>query len=202
MGKQKNRDFDKCGAITKSTQKPCELAAGWGTDHVGFGNCKRHLGNTPNGIKAAQKKMAAAAVVTYGLPREIEPGAALLEEIWRTAGHVDWLEGKVRETEDADLVWGITMDKFGGKDAGVTSEAKPSVWLELYRKERSHLVDVCRIAIAAGIAERQVRLAEQQGKIIAQVIRGTLSDIGVKDTPKVAKAVRKNLMLVSNTRDQ
>ncbi len=36
-----------CGAKTKSSGKPCQRPAGWGTDHVGIGKCKLHGGATP-----------------------------------------------------------------------------------------------------------------------------------------------------------
>ena len=91
--------------------------------------------------------MAKEAVATYGLPRTIDPHRALLEEIYRTAGHVDWLAGKVREHDGEDLVWTVIENKTvtigDGKPVGpveIKSGGKPSVWLELYRKERQHLV--------------------------------------------------------------
>lgn len=36
-----------CGATAKSTGKPCQRPAGWGTEHVGRGRCKLHGGMTP-----------------------------------------------------------------------------------------------------------------------------------------------------------
>lgn len=153
----------------------------------------------PSVLKAIQREMAGEAVETYGLPREVTPEQALLEEIWRTAGHVAWLEIKVQATEEEDLAWG-TVEVTTGEMGHVKEAAKPSVWLTLYHKERQHLVDVCRVAIASGIAERQVKLAEDQGAVIAQVLRGVLADLGLdgaEDDKKVAKVLRKHLMLVS-----
>ncbi|MFI7125976.1 hypothetical protein ACIBQ1_09800 [Nonomuraea sp. NPDC050153] len=108
---------------------------------------------------------------------------ALLEEVHRTAGHVAWLQQKVSETEADDLVWGLVeeVDKGATEFAGIdtTKAARPSVWLELYRAERKHLTDVCKAALAAGIAERQVRLAEQQGALIVGVIQRILDDLAL-----------------------
>jgi hypothetical protein len=50
------------------------------------------------------------------------------------------------------------------------------VWLTLYQAERSHLVNVCKAAIACGLAEREVRLAEQQGQLLAELLRAVFSD--------------------------
>jgi hypothetical protein len=38
----------KCAATTRSGD-PCQLPAGWGTDHVERGRCKLHGGATPSG---------------------------------------------------------------------------------------------------------------------------------------------------------
>jgi len=46
-----------------------------------------------------------------------------------------------------------------------------SVWVKLYQSERAHLVGVCRAAIAAGIAERQVQLAERQGELVGELLK-------------------------------
>lgn len=48
-----------CGATTRSGT-PCELVAGWGTDHFGAGTCKFHLGSTPNHSKRAHRMLAEA----------------------------------------------------------------------------------------------------------------------------------------------
>ena len=53
------------------------------------------------------------------------------------------------------------------------------------------------MAIAAGVAERQVRLAEEQGKQIARVIVGVLQDLGVQGREEVPSLVRKHLVLVT-----
>jgi hypothetical protein len=166
---------DKCGARKRKGDGTCRQAAGWGTDHPGTGPCKLHGGMTPAHVKAARTHFARQAVATYGLPRDIDPAAALLEEVHRTAGHVSWLAAKIAELKESDLTWGVTqeIDKsataFPGTDTKATARA--SVWLELYHRERAHLVRVSKAALDAGISERLVRLAEQQGAMLAEVIR-------------------------------
>ena len=195
-------DSKLCGATRKSGA-PCKRGAGWGTDHPGYGRCKLHLGRTDNHRKAAQREMAEDAVVTFGLPREIDPQAALLEEVHRTAGHVAWLQAKVAEFDADDLVWGVTseVDRAAGEHAGTdtTRKAGANVWLTLYQSERGHLTKVAAAAIAAGVAERQVRIAEQQGQLIAQVLRGVLADLGVAGQPQAGAVVRKHLQLVASS---
>lgn len=127
--------------------------------------------------------MAAEAVATYGLPREVDPHDALLEEVHRTAGHVAWLAAQIQALDPDALIWGKTeeVEKMAGEFPGidVTHAAVPPVWVELYQRERKHLVDVCKAAIAAGVAERQIRLAERQGQEMAGVFRRVLDALGL-----------------------
>lgn len=143
--------------------------------------CASHGGNAGQvraaGQRRQQEAAAERAVATLGLSRTIDPSEALLEEVWRTAGHVDWLAQRVRDLEQDDMTWGTRRVKTGGDDAGTTQEAGPPVWYELYARERAHLVKVCAEAIKAGIEERRVRLAEQQGALLADVIRRILADL-------------------------
>lgn len=152
---------------------------------TGSDKCRMHLGRKAQPVIAAARaaEQARIAVETYGLPRDISPTDALLEEVRYTAGHVAWLREKVREIEDKDLVWGMTEQaeksatEFPGTDT--TYAAKPSMWLELYYRERKHLVDVTKAAISAGIEERRVKLAEAQGQLLNGVIRRILARLSL-----------------------
>jgi hypothetical protein len=172
-----------CGARLRKRDGTCTRPAGWGTGHPGAGRCKLHGGCAPSGRKAGMEALARKAVITYGLPRDISPADALLEEVRCTAGHVAWLREKVRDLEEDDLVWGITEQseksatEFPGTD--ITYAARPSVWLELYYRERKHLVDVTKAAISAGIEERRVKLAEAQGALLNSVIRRILARLNL-----------------------
>ena len=179
-----------CGAATRGGGL-CKHEAGWGTEHPGIGRCKFHAGSTPSHVLGAQRIRAAQAVVTYGLPREIDPHTALLEELHRTAGHVAWLAQQLRDLEtEAGLIQTQYMEGGGYIE-------RPSVWLELYHKERAHFAAVAKTCISVGIEERRVKLAEQQGELIAQIIRGTLADLKIAITPEVQAVVRRQLTLVA-----
>lgn len=192
----------RCGGKTRAGN-PCVHPAGWGTDHPGVGYCKNHGGSTPTHRVAVQAELARRAVATYGLPRDIDPAAALLEEVHRTAGHVSWLQVKVAELDEADLVWGVTeqVDKqateFGGTDT--TRAAKPNMWLTLYQQERKHLAAVAKAAIDAGCNERLVRLAEEQGAVLAGAIRAILADLRLTDEQQamVREVVPRHLRALS-----
>ena len=61
----------------------------------------------------------------------------------------------------------------------VVQAAGPSIWPDLYDRERKHLVAVATAAIRADVEERRVRLAESQGELVAQAIRAILTDLGL-----------------------
>lgn len=158
--------------------------------------CPTHGGRARQNKAAAQRRLAeqeanrimAKAVETFGLPREIDPRDALLEEVYRTAGAIDWLTGKVRELDPSAAVWGVTEQVTKGateyEGIDTTEAAAVNVWIELWQKERKHLVDVSKAAISAGIEERRVKLAEQQGALLASVVKQILGDLDL--TPEQA----------------
>jgi len=140
-----------------------------------------HLGKQASAVIA--EASARKAVETYGLPRDISPTDALLEEVRYSAGHVAWLRIRVAELEAQDLVWGITEEadkqatEFAGTDT--TRSATANMWLELYHRERKHLLDLVKTAISVGIEERRVRLAEAQGSLMNDVIRRILARLSL-----------------------
>lgn len=173
----------------------CTRPAGWGTEHPGIGACKLHGGNTATQVKAATVVKAQAAVETFGLPREIDPRDALLEEVYRTAGAVDWLTLKVRELQAADVTWGKAEESADD----IKYKAGINVWIQLQQQERAHLVRVCKETIAAGVEERRVRLAEQQGSMLASAIKAILGDLDLnaEQQAKVATVVPRHLRAVA-----
>lgn len=169
----------------------------------GLRACQMHGGNSARARAAAERTLAEQkarkAMTTYGTPVDINAVDALLNEIKWTAGHVDWLRGKVAELDEDTLIWGKTRDKSGGQDFGTTMEAKPSVWHQMLMAERAHLVKVCGTAISAGIEERRVRIAEQQGQLVATVIRGILDDLSLTpdQVAQVQHVVPRHLRAIS-----
>jgi hypothetical protein len=168
----------RCTATNKESGERCRLA------HPPGGSvCYRHggqIGRIRRAAKArATEQEARAMVATYGLPIEISAEQAILEEIHRTAGHVAWLAEQVRALDENELVWGVTRVKEGGEDRGTTQEAVPNAYLKLYMAERAHLAKICADAIRAGIADRQVKLAEQQGVLVARALKAILDGLNL-----------------------
>ncbi len=168
-----------CGAKTRAGT-PCAKPAGWGTDHPSQGRCRLHGGNTPNGRLAAQREQARRAVAALGLPVDIDPHTALLDELHRTAGHVGWLGDVVAQLDREQLVHGaVKIVHLPDGSRIMEARAGANVWVRLYQQERAHLARVAKAAIDTGVAERQIRIAEQQAAILAQAIAAVLVDLGL-----------------------
>lgn len=182
----------QCTAKAKSTGKRCTQPP-----VIGGKVCNWH-GGAARQVREAGKRRAAEQeaqqqVQLLGLRRDIHPAEALLEEVQWTAGHVEWLRGKVQElgVDEGDaggggqhaLTWGVTgktikqATEFPGTDT--TEAAEPNIWYQLYLKEREHLVKVAAAALKAGAEERRVQLAEQHGALLAAVVRRVLDDLNL-----------------------
>lgn len=161
--------------------------------------CRMHGGKAPQVMAATARRRAEAdareqmarAVTTLGLPVDIDPGKALLDEIAVTYGHVQWLRGKVQELSADELVWGRTQTDQGVGPQGpvdtTTEKSGPNVWYQMYLTEREHLVKVTTAALRAGIEERRIKIAEDQGDLVAAVLKRILAALNL--TPEQASLV-------------
>lgn len=193
---EKHEELPKCDAKRRQGGGTCKKPAGWGTTHVGSGSCRLHGGNMANHRKRAFRRNAEMAVETFGLPRTVDPRQALLEEVHRTAGHVEWLRIQVASLSVEAVGWGPTEAVQSDKEGrSLKQEAKAHIWVELYQKERRHLVDVCKAAISAGIEERRVRVAEQQGEMLAGAIKAILGELSLspEQAARVPEVVPRHL---------
>lgn len=186
-----------CGGKKRQSEGTCTRPAGWGTDHVGYGRCKLHGGSTRSHSRGAGVAKARTAAATYGLPVDIDPAEALLDEVRRTYGHVVWLLDAIRDLEPDALVWGLTEEQhqeateFPGVNR--TYAATPNALLQAYREERDHLRRVAADTLRAGVEERRVRLAEQHGQLFMEAQKRILARFGIEITPEVAAAVGEEL---------
>jgi hypothetical protein len=185
---RQRKDMKICGAHrtgkSASGEGICCQAAGWGTDHLGYGHCRYHGGLTESQEKAVQFQRVTDMMQMYGSPIHVDPHEALLAEVHRAAGHVQWLGSFIAEFENSKQLTQMT-------EAGIT----PSVWIEMYHRERDRLVKASQTAISAGVAERQTRIAEEQGRMFAMVISKIFQD------PRLHISNEQRIMMPSVVRD-
>lgn len=162
--------------------------------------CRMHGGSAVQVRAAAARREAEAAaaaelgkaMLTLGdHAGDVDPAKALLDEIAWTHAHVQWLRTKVQGLTSTDLVWGKTQTDQGIGPQGpvdtTTEKSGPNVWYQMYLTEREHLVKVTSAALRAGIEERRVKLAEQQGDLVAAVVNRILAALNL--TPEQAAQV-------------
>lgn len=145
--------------------------------------CRNHGGALPQVRKAAASRLATQRaeqiMATLGAhPTDTDPVEGLHLVICWSRTHMDWLRERVQELLPSALTWGdyqVVESQLRGME--IKQRAQVNAWLDLYYRERQFFTDACAKAIHAGLAEREVRLEEQRGALIADVIRRVLSDL-------------------------
>lgn len=154
--------------------------------------CKIHGGST--GHIAAKAKVR-AELESWGLDAPtVDPGQTLLRLVSQSAARAERyaqeLFAKLADDEDGALRKALVADVWILDLEGESHKAGEYVraLAKLEAEERDRCANFCRIAIAAGLAERQVRLAERQGQLIAEVLRTVMGDpeLGLTEAQKAA----------------
>lgn len=181
----------RCNARKTDGSGVCRHGAGWGTDHVGFGSCRKHGGSTPNGAKSAHKereqKILGPILEHYQarIGDHPDPFEGMLEVVRFGWAWLRMLEARVAELTDAE--GGL----FAPDHAG---DHRPHVLAQMVIDARREHRRNCEAAIRAGIAERMVALAEDQAEAMAALVRGVLEELGHQlEDPTVAGVVRRHL---------
>ncbi|MHB1472395.1 MAG: hypothetical protein ACYCV4_02010 [Dermatophilaceae bacterium] len=164
--------------------------------------CRSHGGATANnrayGKRVVALQEAAVMMQTLGEPVDGDPGDIILGLIARTNGHVRWLWDRVREVDPTALVWSRTKAATGGQNKGLTFEAKPNVWYEMYTDASDRLYRYCEAAVKIGLREREVRMAESLGSEISRVMDAILLEMGHDPMdPEVARVVAQHLRITA-----
>lgn len=154
-----------------------------------------HGGKAPQAVSAAARRVrdeeARADAARFAARTDIHPTEALLELVHYQAGIVTYWRGRVEDVDAKDLEWGQTKHESGFGPEGpidkVTTEAVPHVAYRLLVEAQDKLAAYAAAALKAGVDERRVRLAEGQGALVAQVIRGILAALNL--TPEQLELV-------------
>jgi hypothetical protein len=148
----------KCNVVRKG--KRCKYQAGWGTDHLGYGPCKYHMGSTPSVSLSAHKEAAIDHARKLGGEVDMNPVDALLWAVRLGAGAVAyWQDLLLRDDLPVEVALAVE---------------------ESYGAERDRMAKTAALCIGAGLAEKRVRLAEQQGLMLATILEASLEKAGLK----------------------
>jgi hypothetical protein len=212
-----------CGAKNKKGE-PCGLGP-----VPGASRCGRHGGKAPQVQKKAAERLAeqearetmTKAVRTLGLPMDIDPGKALLDEIHWTAGHVAWLREKVQELETFDKLTKGTEDRMvrtkDGDEEWVPGTDEPGnpgahalVWGQTEYRDKTGGDDAGQTVVEqAGINiwyQLYLKEREHLAKVCALALRAGIEERKVKLAESqgalVAEVIRRILNALGLTPEQ
>ena len=154
--------------------------------------CRMHGGSSPQARAAAarrvQEEKAAKAVQRLAQPIETDPSQALLDLVSSAAGEVAYWRARVDEIQDRDekrLTSGLTKITEGKDRGGVTTlrtvETIAAIEYRMWTAAQDRLAQYATAALRAGVEERRVRIAEDQGALVAQVIRRILDRLDLSE---------------------
>lgn len=126
-----------------------------------------------------------------GVALDIDPHEALLQCVRITAGEVAYTTMKIEELTEDDAIGQPEssreheeLDREG--DVHMLEERSKSpvelnIWIRVRQAAVGSLARYSKMALDAGIAERQVRMAEQHGDALANVLSGVFEDLQLTD---------------------
>ena len=173
----------QCSGRRKSDGAPCEKRP------IPGGNvCSSHGGNSP---RTAARAAVIHEITNWGMGNaDVDPGEVLLRLLSQSAARAQLYASELAELVDSE---GLAKALVG--QTRVPTEHGYYVSGEYVRglamlesNERDRAANFAVKAIAAGLAQRQVALAEQTGAMIADVLRVALSapELGLTQAQRAA----------------
>lgn len=158
-------DVTSC-ALFQERWPSCTMPAGCGTLHPGTGPCRRHGGNS------RRERTTGALMTAHAIARvlDVDPWEVLEVAMRRAYGWSAWYQGKIATAEsDEDILPGGRLYDCVKAAERTTEQA----------------IRYAKMALDAGVAERQVQQVELQGQLIAQVLNATLHELGMSDADEI-----------------
>ena len=175
----------QCTAKAKSSGGQCKRQA-----IPGGTVCRWHGGSVP---KVAALAAVRVEVSKWQLGDAVDdPGEVLLRLVTQSRMRVEQYAAVI-ELKVSELGPGMTLESvlIGDTMIAVEDGAEKSGeyirgLVQLEAQERDRLANFCQKAIAAGLAERTVRMAERQGEMLAAVLMAVIgsSILGLSDAQR------------------
>lgn len=196
-------DEKRCTATSRRSGERCNNARANGTRV-----CRMHGGSSPaarekharvQAQRAYERETQRYAECLDPDDPEAKPLSALDAEVRRTLGWVHYLEARVAELSEDELIFGLAALEVqqgvrrGGRIAVRTAQrrARPHPWVVLLEREREHLTQLLGIMIRHGVQAQRLALEEKQVDQMAQAIDAVVTALGRDPSrPDVRKAIR------------
>lgn len=162
-----SRPGPKCGGKLHGRDGTCTLPAGWGTDHKGFGRCRKHLGNAPTVAKAAKTEQLEHELRTELARFDVVPVENPLVELQKLGGEVlAWKEAIGRKVNE------LTQIRYK-TEHGEQLRAEVALYERAVDRLERVLVSLARL----DIDQRLAAIEEAKGRLIIAAVVGGLADI-------------------------
>lgn len=188
----------RCSYQSKRTHQPCRAPAIRGSNPPA---CRSHAGKPLATVRA--EAAVREEVTRWQLGNtHTDPGELLLRLVTQSAIRADMYANELaRVVEEAgDLrkgltgtTWTVTADG----DRVKTGEYIRALTM-LEAQERDRAASFAAKAVAAGLAERQTRVAERQARLAAEFVQAVLRDLGIP-APQAQTAIERHLRLIHPT---
>jgi hypothetical protein len=174
------RGGPKCGGKLHGQAGTCQLPAGWGTDHKGYGRCRKHLGNSPTVARAAERERVEHEVRAELARLDVVPVDNPLEELQKLAGRVLAWEKVI-----GGLVNGLSAIRYESEHGGEQLRAEVALLERAMDRCERVLVAMARL----NVDERLVRVSEKQAAQVVDVLKGALDDLGIDRNEEEVRTV-------------
>lgn len=182
-----------CNVLKDSeTGARCRNSAGKGTSHPGFGACKWHGGTSHNLVVAAARQEVASLATDI----EVDGETVLLSAIGRAWGAVYFCAERIEAIQaEADAISEETDPDAMSRRVALSKMFV--TYNKMYGEWLDRSVHYASVAKTAGIEERRIKLEEDRAKLVVDIMRGVLKDLGIRlDSPEVKEAFRRNFSLI------
>lgn len=169
-------DKPKCGAQKRqgAPGETCTFVAGWGTDHVGYGHCRLHGGNTRNqrvGARAAMVETEARRVLaTLDVTPVADPFAALSRLAGQVLAWQEAISGIVNQLGD--------RVRYEGASGAEQLRAE----ITLYERAMDRTGQILGMIAKLNIEDRMARVTERQADALVSALEAALAAAGVTGT--------------------
>lgn len=165
-----------------------------------------HMGNTPSHRQKAAMMEAHEQARVMGFPIDIDPMQGLLVVIKISAGEIAYCTDRIAELapKKAIVRHKKVVSRAGDLDSyeevEKSTEASLNIWIVARQAAMERFARFCKMAIDAGVAEKQVAIAEQTGLIMGQLLNAVLGELGLtKEQKKLApQVVQKHMLLLES----
>lgn len=153
-----------------------------------------HGGTTPQVQRATIRAMAQleaqslldaeveARGLGFSLP--VEPAEAMLAMVREAAGNVAVLRSLVATLSRDSVSLGTDALAVNLGSEKEPNKAVPHVWVTMYDAERERLVRWAKLCRDAGVEERLVVIAEQQGEAVVNLMDAVLARLDLSDAQR------------------